>query len=465
MKRLPALLLVLAACDEPFHPPPLPPQVASVTVTPGSATLVAGDTVQLAAVVRDSTGAPITGVTILWSSRDSLIARVSSAGAAHAVNSGTVQIVATAGGKADSTTLTVVPIQLVAVSAGGTHTCALANNRRAYCWGYDYYGQGGIGNLGFVLESPAATAGGRTYATLALGADHSCALGTDSVTYCWGRNSAGQLGRGASPGDPSVPAPVTGSPTHVAVSAGGQHTCALTADSLAFCWGLDAEGQLGDSQTVNRAAPDRVTGGGRPFGAIAAGDAHTCGLAAGGAAYCWGRNADGQVGDNTMGSFRRYPVPVSGGHTFVAIAAGAAHTCALAADSTAWCWGDNARGQLGAGPGMAGAASPVAVSGTLRFRALDAGGAHSCALATDSTAYCWGANDKGQLGDSSTADRTTPVAVTGGLKFVGISAGGQHTCGMATDGTAYCWGSGGSGELGTGLKNDSPAPLPVAGQP
>ena len=114
---------------------------------------------------------------------------------------------------------------------------------------------------------------------------------------------------------------------------------------------------------------------------------------------------------------------------------------------------------------MATSPGPVAVAGGLKFIALQAGGSHTCGIAADSSAYCWGANDKGQLGDSTTTDRTTPAAVTGGLKFTRLSAGRQHTCGVATDDRAYCWGSGGSGELGTGLKNDSSVPVQVAGQP
>lgn len=461
-----AFLLLVAGCDV-FSPPPAPPVlVASVLFLPDSGTVISGETLQLTVFLQDQNGAPLTGRIVHWSSLDSTIALVSGSGLVQGLSAGITHIVAGADSAADTATITVLPVRFTQVGAGGIHSCALVNSGHMACWGYNFYGQAGIGNFAFIVDAPAAVTGGHLFASIAAGGYHSCAVGTDLATYCWGRNSSSQLGRGLLPGSLSEPAAVLTALHFVTVSAGNEHTCALTADSLAYCWGLDAEGQLGDSQVVTTRNTPFAVRGGRPYGLISAGMAHTCALAAGGAAYCWGRDASGQIGDSTTGGARVLPVAVHGGIAFVTVAAADEHTCGLATDSSAYCWGANDRGQLGSGvPGPA--LTPALVSGGLKFLAIVAGGAHTCGLASDSTAYCWGADDRGQLGDSAVVDQPLPVAVFGGRKFTALSAGRAHTCGLAADAasTLYCWGSNTSAELGTGgARTDSPVPVPVAGQ-
>ena len=130
----------------------------------------------------------------------------------------------------------------------------------------------------------------------------------------------------------------------------------------------------------------------------------------------------------------------------------------------AYCWGLNTRQQLGAGLPDSFALTPVPVSGGLSLRVVATGGVHSCALTTDSLAMCWGGNDHGQLGDSSTIDRPTPVPVYGGLKFADLRAGAQHTCGMTAAFVVYCWGDGSKGQLGRSFVGSSTIPVRVAGQ-
>lgn len=462
MKRSVFLVLALAACDAPFQPPPPPPPpVAVVIVSPATDTVVAGDTLQLTVALQDSTGAPLTR-TVLWRTPDSLIVQVSTTGAVRGVNAGAGRVIVESEGKADTATITVQPIILAQVQAGGTHSCAVGNNQHAYCWGYNVYGQGGIGTFGFLVLSPAASVGGHTYTSIATGADHTCARGTDDQVYCWGRNATGQLGRGATPGNASIPSPVAATPAFTAVAAGEAHSCALQSDSTAACWGYNVQGQLGEGSQSLRTAPYPVAGALR-FRSISAGAFHTCAVTSADVAFCWGANGSGALGDSTFFN-RPLPTAVRGGIPFRLVSAGANHTCGIAVGGAAWCWGGNDRGQLGAPPPAA-VTAPAAVAGGLTFDSLSVGDEFSCGIATDSTAYCWGANDHGQLGDSSTTDRATPVAVHGGLKFSQLSAGRQHTCGVATDAHVYCWGSGLSGELGTGKKADSGVPVPVAGQP
>ena len=452
----------VAACEDPFvFDGTGPPSVATVTVTPDAALLVTGDVLTLLVAVRDSAGNALTDRAVAWSSSAPAVAGVGPTGVVTAQASGTAVVVATVEGKADSAALTVVPFALTDVAAGGSHTCAVANTAVAYCWGSGLYGQLGAGFVTFVEPLPVPTGGAARFRALGAGSDHSCGLSRDSTAACWGRNTDGQLGRDASPGDPTLPAPVAGALRFVAIAGGDQHTCALAADSVGYCWGGNIEGQLGDSQAPSRASPTAVTGGHR-LGQLATGGLHSCAVAAGGAAWCWGANQRGQLGDGAAGANRRYPVPV-GAAGFTRIAAGGAHSCGVALAEVV-CWGDNTRGQLGTGAADSFAGTPVPVAAGFAAIAVVAGGRHSCALAADSTALCWGANDRGQVGDGSTADRPAPVPVAGALRFGLLATGRDHTCGVTPAGGVYCWGAGSEGQLGSGTTADSPVPV-AAGPP
>ena len=194
--------------------------------------------------------------------------------------------------------------------------------------------------------------------------------------------------------------------------------------------------------------------------ALTRGTEHACGLAADGSAYCWGSNRLGQLGDGeTSSSTKAGAVAVATGQTFAAISAGANHTCALTRDGVAYCWGLNDTGELGQAlvanvcGGFPCNRLPVRVESTVRFDTISAGFGHTCAL-SDSHAYCWGRNDRGQLGSARADDscdwavcNTSPIRVVGVDRFESISAGGDHTCGIS-GGIAYCWGSNQYGQLG-----------------
>ncbi len=311
------------------------------------------------------------------------------------------------------------------------------------------------------------------------GSDYSCGL-LDGSAYCWGDNATGELGIGST-ADATVPTSVVSSgvlsdKTVTAISTdtddgagdAGQHTC-VVADGGVYCWGLNTNGELGDGSTTQRTTPVQagtITGA----TAVAAGYMHTCALA-GGKAYCWGDNSRGQLGDGST-TRRTSPVVVQGllaGKTITAIAAGAAHTCAVA-DGAAYCWGSNVSGQLGLNTlgGDTNSSVPVAVktSGVLNgltVTAVAAGEAHSCALAAGK-AYCWGYNNVGQVGNNTTTTSPVAVAVSAswatGATLTSLSAGQYGTCVLAS-GKAYCWGEGGNGQLGNGGTNDQRVPVAV----
>ena len=323
-----------------------------------------------------------------------------------------------------------------------------------------------------------AVSGGRTYTALVASEVHTCGLAGGGRAYCWGRNASGQLGDGTVETNRLTPVAVSGGLSFTVLAAGSDHTCGLAMGGTAYCWGSNAFGQLGGGTVGTNRLTQVAVSGGRKYTALVAGWGHTCGLAAGGRAYCWGFNAFGQLGDRMSGTGyssadRLAPVAVSGGLSFTALAAGGAHTCGLVSGGTAYCWGNNQYGQLGDGTTGTGFRSadrtaPVVVSGGLSFTALAGGGVHTCGLLTGGSAYCWGSNASGQLGDGmSGTDRTAPVAVGAGRTFTALAGGFSHTCGLATGETGYCWGSNDSGQLGDGTSgvngdNSADRTVPVA---
>lgn len=284
--------------------------------------------------------------------------------------------------------------------------------------------------------------------------DHTCGVTTAGAAYCWGGNTLGELGDGArGPFPQTRPVAVLGGLTFATISAGLSHTCGVTTGGAAYCWGDNVLGQLGDGTMTPQTSPVAVLGG-LTIATVSAGEYSTCGVTIGGAAYCWGYNSFGQLGDgDTIG--RTSPVAVIGGLTFVTVSAGGGrgHTCGVTTGGAAYCWGNNYEGQLGCAYPCQGP-SPQPVLGGLTFAAVNpsAGGDHTCGLTTGGAAYCWGA---GKFGP--------PVAVGGGLTFAAVSAGAAHNCGVTTGGAAYCWGDNSNGQLGEGDTTSQTSPVAVLG--
>jgi serine/threonine protein kinase/alpha-tubulin suppressor-like RCC1 family protein len=298
---------------------------------------------------------------------------------------------------------------------------------------------------------------------LALGGRHSCAVTVDGGAECWGSNDRGQLGDGSAQRR-TTPVHVAAALTFASIGVGTTQSCGVTRTGDVYCWGSDASGQLGDATTVRRTAPVRVAGTG-VYRAVTSGDAHSCAVTIEGAMHCWGSNTRGQLGDGST-EMRTVPTvvtPIS--QRAVQVVAGASHTCALTAEGSAFCWGANDRGQLGAGV-VGDRHVPTAVAGALRFAALGSGLQHTCGLAVDGGVWCWGAGGRGQLGTGSRNGATTPQRVRLPVPAVAIALGGQHSCALVAGGEAYCWGANGVGQLGNGEQLDALLPVRVAaGEP
>ena len=260
---------------------------------------------------------------------------------------------------------------------------------------------------------------------------------------------------GDGPSEP-LPSPFT------AVQAGVLHSCGLVGDGAAYCWGFNEYGQIGDGSRRGRATPVAVLGELR-FKALGLGGGHTCGVTTSDDVWCWGFNLNGQLGNGAT-SDRATPGQVGASLKLVSITAGGSYSCGLTGAGAAHCWGWNQFGQLGDG-GTSDQVSPVAVAGGLAFTQVAAYTSHTCALTPAGEAYCWGHNDFGQLGVGTTVDGATPAPVSNGLTFSTIDVGFWHTCGLLLDGSAYCWGQNNFGQLGTGEEGliQEPAPVPVLG--
>jgi alpha-tubulin suppressor-like RCC1 family protein len=300
---------------------------------------------------------------------------------------------------------------------------------------------------------------------ISAGGQTTCAISASGAVLCWGRGTDGQLGNAASASS-SVPVQVQGGPKFSSIEVGFYHTCALTAAGEAYCWGATGRaqnaGQLGNGSTARGAdQPVRVETGVR-FVSVSAGQLHTCGLTKEGTVHCWGDNHWGQLGDGTT-SIRTTPVAIASNHRFVDLAAGDAHTCAITDDGRVLCWGDNFSYAVTGGAHTPDVCAdgfdqrctlqPSPVAIPEPVQHVRAGG-ETCATTASSVTYCWGGN----------LQIVRPVRQTS-TSLSRVELGTGHGCGFDADATVKCWGAHRLGQLGSGSAPDdySETPVLVAG--
>jgi alpha-tubulin suppressor-like RCC1 family protein len=376
----------------------------------------------------------------------------------------TVSLTLTDGGTASATRhfTVAVPVTATSIAAGQLHSCALMSGGAVKCWGWNDFGQ--LGNGTTTSSSVPVDVSGLSSGVTAITAGelHSCALTTGGAVKCWGSNSYGQLGNGTTTNS-AVPLDVSGLSSGVtAISAGGNHTCALTSVGGAKCWGGNHVGQLGNGTSISSFTPVDVSGLSSGVTAIAAGSLHSCALTSGGAVKCWGENLWGQLGNGTN-TPSAVPVDVSGLSSGVtAIGVGRYHSCAVISTGALKCWGYNFYGQLGNGT-TTNSAVPVDVSGlSSGVTAIAGGEGHSCAVTSGGGVKCWGLNFVGQLGNGTTSSSLTPVDVSGLSSGVtAIDAGLFHSCALTVGGAVKCWGYNEEGQLGNGTTTTSSTPVDV----
>jgi alpha-tubulin suppressor-like RCC1 family protein len=250
---------------------------------------------------------------------------------------------------------------VTAIAAGSRHTCVIMSDKSAKCWGRNVEGQLGSGNNTASKSPVPVTSIAANIIAIAAGGDHTCALLGTGTVMCWGLNSNGQLGFGHTTNlnyASNVP-----TLSAISIDAGINHTCAVLSGGTVKCWGYNMYGTLGNGYNADNSNPQDVTAL-SGVTAIAAGSFHTCALLSNGTVKCWGLNTSGQMGNGSTpppNSYNTTQNNVTGITTATAIAAGGTHTCAVLSDGTVKCWGDNTYGQLGCGSGTTYFASPQTV--------------------------------------------------------------------------------------------------------
>src|SRR5712691_7533194 len=452
MNKAPALTVVMLfalACTEFLNSP-----TRSVTVRPASTSWTRewfvrdSDTLVIEVRLPDST--EVAGVNVEWESNDSAVLEVTEA--------------SRGGSREDSLTVQ-LKAKAVAHSRGIARITVGVNTGGAF--------------TAFELVDTIRVK--EKWIAVSAGSNHSCAVSVAQRLFCWGYGATGALGDGSA-AQSNAPAAVVGVGTLTAssVSAGAENSCASFLDGVLSCWGLGTYGRLGNGSELNQFFPVAVSLG-RLFQSFSAGT-HTCGIADGFIAFCWGNGQFGQLGafksqffpldrcfDGSACSLKPIPVRSAAAETlfFRAVDVGSIHTCGIAkspgVDGPAMCWGKSPDPIVPGdtafvlGDSTFQRDNPGFVAGTLRFTSISAGGQHTCALTSNGAAYCWGGNKRGQLGLGTTTNQAKPQAVVTPLRFASITVGDSHTCALTELGVAYCWGANDFGQLG--IASSSPGPI------
>lgn len=473
----------------------------------GCDAIAAGDSMRYVTAFATPNGRDRYGERAQWSTSDARIATVSATGMVRGLAPGEVEVRATVGTRTASARVTIgaARVERIVVAAPDT-SLAPRQSVQLAATGYDVFGKPVDGApMSWFAATPAVVqvdAGGRAtavapgdamvvvfgefgrsqwialhvegtttapalaVATVDVGGTQACAAGADGAASCWGSNYFGQLGNGtlAGPGETFPrPLPVAGGVRLAQLALGDFHSCALDAAGAAWCWGDNSWGRLGNGDPAGVSpVPTRVVAR-TPWRRIGAGGDHTCAIDEAAAAWCWGFGGSGQLGTGST-AFQPLPERVLGDATFDGIYPALWHSCALGTDGAAWCWGANDFGQLGNGKVSLGAVTttPSRVSGKLRLTAMDSRVSHACGLTATGEAWCWGRNDFGQAAVAGGESVTRPARVAGPA-FTAVATGAHHSCALAADGRAWCWGNNDWGQLGDNTLASRATPAPVSG--
>jgi len=332
----------------------------------------------------------------------------------------------------------------LSVSGGNGHSCGVRADHTLWCWGNNYAGVLGVGGNVPLAMAPVRVGAATNWAQVFAGFEHTCGVRTSGALYCWGDNTAGQLGNGTTT-DRSTPTRVGTATGWLRVTGGYDHTCAVRTTGTLYCWGSNADGQLGVGTTDNKphSTPVRV-GTATGWSAVAAGYSYNCAVRTTGTLYCWGSNFAGQLGNGTT-TARPAPTRVGTATGWKAVAAGISDTCAVRTTGTLYCWGDGLapRTSGGTAPTM-----PVRIGTATGWVAVAVGDGHACATRTTGTVYCWGSNRRGQVGSDTSGYVYVPTRVGTATGWAVPTAGWGHSCVLRTSGTVYCWGDNTDGQLG-----------------
>ena len=354
------------------------------------------------------------------------------------------------------------PLTFTDVAVSGDHSCALTSIGGVMCWGSNEWGQ--IGNKSYKNSNTAVYAESMQEGVvqIALGFSHSCALDEANRLFCWGNNKSGQLGDGTVI-DKTTPVQTLKITEKIsALRSGSSHMCILTTNGNVYCWGDNSYGQLGNETSEkqeHKKEPTLVAEITEKIISLDTGSSHTCMVSDQGTVYCWGDNFFGELGQNQQ-TISKSPtpltLPLSNSQDFIGVYTGGNHTCAKHKDGRLLCWGDNGSGQLGAPESIRSTFVPVDAKASL-LTGINLGGRTSCGLLGDRL-FCWGA-----IGFLETAYQ--PFLLKSFKSgYVKIDTAGNHfnhACMVHKSGTVDCWGENKHGELGNGTTTDQKLPVTV----
>jgi alpha-tubulin suppressor-like RCC1 family protein len=360
---------------------------------------------------------------------------------------------------------------ILEVSLGEAHTCARKPEGTVKCWGDDRNGQCGAGGSvdGGLRNEPVDVMGITDAIDIGAGLKHACIVHKAGTVSCWGYNNDGQLGNGMTGTSSPTPVDTRDIVDAVNIAGGSNFTCAARRGGGAACWGANNAGQLGTGTNSASPAPISVVEL-KDVATVAAGQLHACAVKRDGTVFCWGEGTNGQLGNGgTSGSPK--PVQVASLPEAVQVAATERSTCALTRANKVLCWGANEVGQLGNGAANSSPnPSPILVSNLNDAIAIAAGKNHVCATRSGGTVVCWGAGSSGQLGDGqSRPDASTATAsfvnVSSITNAIGVGAGAAHSCAPTKVGGIQCWGANDRGQLGNRAQIPELSPVSVVGYP
>jgi alpha-tubulin suppressor-like RCC1 family protein len=337
-----------------------------------------------------------------------------------------------------------------------------------YGWGLNDNGRVGDNSIVSKLSPVTVVGGITTWSQIAAGGGHSLALTSSGILYAWGGNNYGRLGDDTTTNRSSPVTVIGGITTWSQISAGLNHCLGLTTAGVVYAWGQNTYGNLGDGTSTQRTSPVTVVGSITTWTQVITGGRHNLGLTSAGIAYAWGQNGNGQVGDNTT-SNRSSPVTVVGGITTwsklsASMVQAGGQGLGITSAGVAYAWGLGTTGQLG-NNASANRSSPVTVVGGITTWSRLTGGGQNClGLTSTGIIYGWGGNAYGSVGDGTTTDRSSPVTVVGGItSWSQISAGYRRGFGITSAGVAYAWGRNNYGGLGDNTTSLRSSPVTISG--